>query len=191
MMRSLRSIYFAFCFVALAAAACSLHSKGPGAEPDARSIAETAKQAQAQFALGRSKHALEIYSNAYEKYHHSTGLRRGYIKLGEQIKSAADTAYQSGDVSEAGNDYRVLLESGITTRDFAGTLSFDEDYLNRQINACSKVLMESGLMTYREERLEEAIAIWKKALTFDPDNRNIKNALETATSQLQKLKQIK
>ena len=189
-MRSFRSLLVAFCFVALAVAACSFHSKGPGTGPEARFVTETAKQAQAQFALGRFKHALELYSNAFDKYHHQ-GLRRGYARLGEQIRSAADTAYQAGEVAEAGSDYSILYESGITTRDFAGTLSFDDDYISRQIKACSKALMENGLMKYREEKLDEAIAIWKKALLFDPDNRNVKNAFDTATAQLQQLKQIK
>ncbi|HYA85798.1 MAG TPA: hypothetical protein VEI57_01880 [Nitrospirota bacterium] len=190
-MRSFRSIHFAFCFVALAVAACSLHSKGTGTESDVKFIAETANQAQAQFALGKLKHALELYASAFDKYHHPPGLRRGYVKLGEQIKNNADTAYKSGDVATAGIDYSILLESGITTREFAGTLSFDDNYLSRQIKACSKALMESGLKKYREERLDEAIVIWKKALFFDRDNRNIKNALETATAQMQQLNQIR
>lgn len=189
-MRSFRSLLVAFCFVALAVTACSFHSKGPGTSPEAGFITETAKQAQAQFSLGRFKRALELYSNAFDKYHHP-GLRRGYARMGEQIRRAADTAYQRGEVAEAGIDYNILFESGITTRDFVGTLSFDDDYLSRQIKACSKALMESGLMRYREEKLDEAIAIWKKALFFDPDNRNVKNAYATATAQLHQLNLIK
>jgi tetratricopeptide (TPR) repeat protein len=192
-MRSVSSLYFLFCLVALAMAACSLHSNGPGTAPvpEPKLSTEMAKQAQAQFVRGRFKRALELYSDAFDKYHHPLGLRRGYVKMGEQIKSIADTDYQKGDVEEAGIDYSILLESGITTRDFAGTLSFDDDYLNRQIKACSKALMERGLMKYREEKLDEAIEIWKKALFFDPDNENIKNALETAAAQLHQLKLIK
>jgi len=189
-MRSFRSLHFAVCLEALAVASCSLHSKGPGAASESRLIAETAKQAQALVALGRFKHAIELYSNAFDKYH-SRELRRSYVKLGERIKMSADTAYQSGEIGEAGVDYSILLESGITKRGFAGTLSFDDDYLNRQIKACSRALMESGLLKYRNEKLDEAIAIWKKALFFDPDNRTIKSAFETATVQLQQLKQIK
>jgi tetratricopeptide (TPR) repeat protein len=188
-MRAYRSLLAAFCLAALAMAACSFHPKGWTLVPEERFISETAQQAQAQFALGRFKRALQIYSTAFDKHHHP-GLRRGYARLGEQIRSAADMAYQRGRIAEAGIDYSVLFESGITTRNFAGTLSFDDDYLNSQIKACSKALMESGLIQYRAEKLDEAIAIWKKALVFDPDNRNIKNAFETATAQRQKLQQI-
>jgi tetratricopeptide (TPR) repeat protein len=188
-MRFFRSMSAALCFVALGLAACSFHPKGPRTAPDAQFVRETATQAQAQFALGRFKRALQVYSNAFDKHHHP-GLRRGYAQMGEQIRSAADAAYLRGQIAEAGIDYNILFESGITTRDFSGTLSFDDDYLSRQIKACSKALMESGLMKYRAEKLDEAIAIWKKALVFDPDNRNIKNAFDTATVQRQKLKQF-
>ena len=199
-MNSLKSLHVALLFITLIVAACSLHSKGPetaskesvatDTASEARFTTETAKHAQTLFAAGRFKRALELYSNAYEKCHYP-GLRSGYARLGEQIKSAADTAYQTGNVPKAGINYSILLESGITTQDFAETLSFDDAYLRKQIAACSKDLMASGLKKYREEKLDEAIAIWKTALFFDPGNRNVKNAFETATAQREKLKQLK
>jgi tetratricopeptide (TPR) repeat protein len=153
-------------------------------------ITETARQAQANIAQGEYKKALEVYSNAYDRYHYA-GMRSSYARTAEQIRNTADAAYQKKDFAEAGSIYNTLFESGITTRDFAQSLSFDDDYLNGQINACSKALMENGLMKYREEKLDEAIAIWKKALAFDPENTGVKNAIETATLQLQKLKTLK
>jgi tetratricopeptide (TPR) repeat protein len=191
-MRPLISLLAAFCLAAVAVlTSCSIHSKWPGPTgQETRFVAETAKHAQGQFALGRFKRALELYSTAYDKYHYP-GLRRGYARLGEQIRNAADAAYQRGDFAEAGSDYGVLFGSGITTRDFAGSLSFDDDYLGRQIKGCSKALMESGLMNYRAEKLDDAIAIWKKILQFDPGNKTAQNAYDTATAQLQQLKHIK
>jgi len=169
---------------------CSFLSRGVLGDRDARIASETAKQAQEQFVLGRYKKSLEIYSAAYDKYHEA-GLRRGYAKLGEQTKVAADTWFQAGNFGEAGSAYRNLFESGITTRDFAQALSFDDNELMRKIKACSESLMEIGLMRYREEKLEEAIAVWKKALAFDADNRNVRNAIDTATVQLQQLKTLR
>jgi tetratricopeptide (TPR) repeat protein len=153
-------------------------------------VADTAKQAQANIALGEYKKALDLYSNAYDRYHY-TGMRSNYARTAEQIRTTADTAYQKKDFAEAGSIYKMLFESGITTRDFAQSLSFDDDYLDGQITLCSKTLMENGLMKYREEKLDEAIVIWKKALVFDPENTGIKNAIETAALQLQKLKSLK
>ena len=34
-----------------------------------------------------------------------------------------------------------------------------------------EMLTERGLKKYREENLEDAIALWEKVLLFDPDNR--------------------
>jgi tetratricopeptide (TPR) repeat protein len=150
----------------------------------------TAGQAQADIAGGEYKRALERYSSAYE-INHNPEMRDNYISTGEQIRKTADLVYQRKDFSEAGNIYNTLIESGITKRDFASSLSFDQDYLNGQMHACSKTLLEAGLTTYRDGKLEDAISIWKKAQVFDHDNKDIKSAIETATTQLQNLKTIK
>ncbi len=177
--------------MAVSASSCAVHFQGAGQSGrDTRLISETSRQAHEQAALGKYRSALEIYSSAYDKYH-LRGMRQGYARMGEQIILAADTAYQKKDFAEAGSIYRSLFESGITTRDFAQSLSFEDDYLNRQIKACSKALMEIGLMKYREERLDEAIAIWKKILAFDLDNKNVRSAIDTATVQLHQLKNLK
>jgi tetratricopeptide (TPR) repeat protein len=153
-------------------------------------IDDTAKRAQAHIALGEHAKALDLYSSAYDKYHYQ-GMRSGYARIGEHIRNAADAVFQKRDFAEAGNIYTLLFESGITTRDFAGSLSFDDDYLSNQIAHSSKALLEAGLTKYREGKLEDAIAVWKKALAFDQDNKDIKSAIDTATTQLQNLKNIK
>jgi tetratricopeptide (TPR) repeat protein len=111
--------------------------------------------------------------------------------MGEQILFVADAAFRKKEFAEAGTSYNILFESGITTRDFTQTLTFDDSYLEEQINTCSRALMEIGFMKYREEKLEEAITIWKKILVFDNDNKDVNNAINVATTQLQKLKNIK
>ena len=160
------------------------------AKPAQKAIDDTARQAQAEFAGGEYKRALELYSSAYE-INHTPEMRDNYTATGEQIRKTADLAYQRRDFAEAGNIYNTLIESGITKRDFAGSLSFNENYLNGQRHACSKTLLEAGLTTYRDGKLEDAISIWKKALVFDRDNKDVKSAIETATTQLQNLKNIK
>ncbi len=187
--KAYRSTALLIAFV-IVLSSCSYLPRGGKEEQEARIVSEISKQAQEQFVLGRFKKAFEIYSAAYDKYH-DAGLRRGYARLGEQTKAAADAWFQMGNFGEAGSAYRNLFESGITTRDFSQALSFDDDYLIRKIKACSESLMELGLMRYREQKLEEAIAVWKKALAFDTDNRTVKNAIDTATVQLQQLKTLR
>jgi tetratricopeptide (TPR) repeat protein len=178
------------CLVVFTPSCSYLRRATSPAEQEHKVVADTARQAQANIALGEYKKALEVYSNAYDRYHYP-GMRSNYARTAEQIRNTADAAYQKKDFAEAGSIYNTLFESGITTRDFAQSLSFDDDYLNAQINVCSKTLMENGLMKYRQEKLEEAITIWKKALAFDPENAGVKNAIETANLQLQKLKSLK
>jgi len=156
----------------------------------ARAIDDIAKQAQADIAGGEYKRALELYSSAYE-INHTPEMRANYTATGEQLRKTADLEYQKKNFAEAGTIYNTLIESGITKRDFARSLSFDENYLNGQMQACSKTLLEAGLTTYRDGKLEDAISIWKKALAFDHDNKDIKSAIETTTTQIQNLKTIK
>jgi tetratricopeptide (TPR) repeat protein len=153
-------------------------------------VDDTVNLAQVDIADGEYKKALELYASAYEKKH-VPDMRDNYAATGEQIRKTADAAFKRKDFAEAGSIYNALLESGIVTRDFADSLSFDKDYLNGQKNACSKALLEAGLTTYRNGKLEDAISIWKKAQVFDRDNKDIKNAIETASTQLQNLKNIK
>lgn len=155
-----------------------------------RAVDDIAKQAQADIAGGEYKRALELYSSAYE-INHTPEMRANYTATGEQLRKTADLEYQKKNFAEAGTIYNTLIESGITKRDFASSLSFDENYLNGQMQACSKTLLEAGLTTYRDGKLEDAISIWKKALAFDHDNKDIKSAIETTTTQIQNLKTIK
>ena len=192
-MRIAHKGFSVLCCAALAvfAASCSIASRDTATSgPEVNIVAETNRMAQEQFALGRFKKSLEIYARAYDTHHHK-GLQRGYAKLGEQIRAAADAAYQRKNYSEAGSTYRILFESGITTRDFVHLLTFDDDYLGTQIAACSRSLTETGFLKYREDKLEEAIAHWKKVIAFDVNNKDVKSAIDRATIQLQNLNSLK
>jgi hypothetical protein len=149
----------------------------------------TTGQARADIANGQYKKALELFAGAYTKYH-TPEMRENYSSAGEAVRQTADQTFRRRNFAEAGNIYNELAESGITRRDFAGTLSFNEAYLGRQIHECSKALLEAGLTTYRDGKLEDAISIWKQAQIFDRDNREIKRAIDTATTQLRNLKKL-
>ena len=166
------------------------YKKAEPAGTGSNSIDVTIRLAQEQIAHGEYKKALGIYSTAYDKYHQPI-LRYHYAGTGEQTRNAADAAYQRRAFADAGSLYLVLFESCITTRDFAWSLSFNDGYLSGQIKACSKALTEIGLVRYREEKLDEAISSWQKVLVFDRDNKGVIKAIQTATRQLQKLKNFK
>jgi tetratricopeptide (TPR) repeat protein len=192
-MQTARTWYSVLCCAALAAfaASCSIAPRNTATSgPEVNIVAETSRTAQEQFALGKFRKSLDIYAQAYDTYHHK-GLQRGYAKLGEQIKNAADAAYQNKSYSEAGSTYRLLFESGITTRDLAYMLTFDDSYLGAKIAVCSRSLTEAGFLKYREDKLEEAIAQWKQVIAFDANNKDVKSAIDRATIQLQQLNSLK
>ena len=161
-------------------------SGGPGIREDADGIAvkEAIRQARASIAGGDYNKALGIYSRTYNKYPYNVKLMSSYSEAGEQIRNGADSAYKNASFAEAGHLYNLLFKNDITSMDFAPSLSFNSDYLRAQMQACSKTLTEIGLTKYREEKLDEAILMWKQVLTFDPENRGVRKAINTANKQL-------
>lgn len=190
-MSSLRTTVFAVLGLSLITmlSSCASLQKITGRESNA--IDAAIKRAQAHLALGDHQKALEAYAGAYADHRRSAVLRAHYIKAGEQVKSAADAAFQRKDFAEAGSAYTLLFQSTIAGKDFSGELSFDGDYLNRQIMACAKALLETGLVQYRQGKLDEAISVWRKVIAFDPGNKEVKDAIATAAVQLQNLKHIR
>lgn len=144
---------------------------------------------QTHIAAGEYKKALDLYAAKYSI--ENPELRNEYLNSGIQVRNAADRAFGRGDFAKAGNIYHLLIKAGITEKDFSGSLPFDRGYLETQIKACSKNLTELGLTKYREQKLEEAISVWEKVLTFDRGNSSVITAIETANRQLQILKNIK
>lgn len=173
----------------IAAPSCAAFHKLIGAE--SRFVETAIKQAQTHFESGDYGKALEVYADAYRHYPRSEVLRANYLRAGERVRTASDAAYQRKDFVEAGSACAILLKSAILDKDFAAELSFDKEHLNQQIKACSKGLLEAGLVQYREGNLDEAIATWGKVAAFDPDNREVKNAIDKATMQLQNLNNMK
>jgi tetratricopeptide (TPR) repeat protein len=155
-----------------------------------QAITETVKQAQSQVALGEYKKALALYAAADDTYGNDAALQHQYVRTGDRIRSAADKAFQRRAFSQAGGIYHILLESGITGRNFQEPLSFDTAYLRNRIGSCSNALMEIGLVKYREDNLDEAFSIWSKVLAFDPGNKAVTKALQTTSKQRKMLKDI-
>lgn len=112
-----------------------------------------------------------------------------YRETAQTARAAADQAYQRRDYAQAGSIYRALMDSA-ALRETAGGSLLDQQALERQVRECSKLLTERGLEKYREENLEEALAAWRKVLTFDPDNRSVLKAIDTASRQRKRLQTI-
>jgi tetratricopeptide (TPR) repeat protein len=156
-------------------------------EPAKEEIYDSIKIAQKYLAEGDIQKALETYNDAHIKNPDDTTLRSNYIKAIEHIKKNADAAFVKEEYASAGFMYHTLLNNCQHAKSFVSSLSFDKDYLSNRVESCSKILLEKGLVQYREGNLKEAISIWKTILTFDPENGEVKKAIETATIQLKNL----
>ena len=190
-MLDLKSLICFLFLIALASLSSSCaHAPQQPPRKDVRA-SSALKQAKAHMSSGNYKKALDIYAAAYEGHREDEDLLDTYTDALESIKAEADKAYESQDYATAGELYNTLLKSGIEDRQLQEEISFDDDYLAARIGACSKRLMELGIMEYREGDLQQAIAIWKKILVFKPSDREAKTSIDRATAQMRNLEKIK
>jgi hypothetical protein len=72
-----------------------------------------------------------------------------------------------------------------------GSLSFNREGLTARIRDCEKILFEKGLEQYRSGNLNQAISLWKSILVSDPENQEIKKAVDMASRQFRNLQKAK
>lgn len=133
--------------------------------------------------------ALEILNQLWDK-NKDERLLKEYRQLTEKIRNAGDREYEQGNFAQAGSIYTRLLESKIITENPTNHNSPVREHLKKQIRACTKRLTELGIIKYREQKLNEAIAIWQRVLEFDPQNSAIEKAIGTAGKQQYSLQQM-
>ncbi len=113
-----------------------------------------------------------------------------YVEKLEEIKSGADRAFSRENFGEAARTYQSLLIfypdflQGISSR-----LSFSKAELESRFADCKTILYRRGFQEYRAGNINGAIAYWQDYLSIDPDNTDIKNALNTAKTQQKNLQQ--
>jgi len=112
----------------------------------------------------------------------------GLLRIMEELKRLADTALARKDFVAAGKGYAVLWSDYPLVEQTGLFLSFARNAAEEGIKTCRTQLTKEGLDQYRKGHLKEAIAIWQGLLEFDPENAEIRKAVETASGQLEKLK---
>ncbi len=113
-----------------------------------------------------------------------------YVEKLEEIKSGADRAFSRENFGEAARTYQSLLVFYPDfLQGFASKLSFSKGELESRFADCKTILYRRGFQEYRAGNLSGAIAYWQDYLTIDPDNTDIKNALNTAKTQQKNLQQ--
>lgn len=132
---------------------------------------------------------IDAYKADYERRPQDQALVKEYVKVLEEIKSSADRALQKEEFSSAVKGYRLLLANYHSFKPFAQLLSFDRAKLNGQVTACKEGLTKKGFQEYRQGNIEQAIALWQDCLAIDPNNADVKKALNTAKAQQRNLRQ--
>jgi tetratricopeptide (TPR) repeat protein len=148
-------------------------------------------QVSSYLKAGEFQRAIDICKEIHQKCPRDPTVHSSYIKTLESIKRNGDRAFEKGDFALAGWIYEILLKHVSSVTQLNGSLSFEKKGLSEKIKSCTKILFENGLKQYRSGNLDRAITIWKTILTFDPENQEIKKAVDMATLQLGNLQKIK
>jgi tetratricopeptide (TPR) repeat protein len=133
--------------------------------------------------------ALAVYDAALRKYPGDHGLLTYYLEAAEDIRDAADDAFDQEEFAVSGRTYAVLLRNYPNFKEIDRDLSYDRKYLRARLKECSDRLSKLALTQYRQGNLTTAISLWKNILEFEPGNAGVKKAIDTASTQLKNLKQ--
>jgi len=156
-----------------------------------RQMDHATRRAQMELEAGESQKAIDIYKDIYQKYPQDPMVRSGYIKTLESIKSRGDLAFKRNNFALAGCIYGILLKNFSYVTHLSHSFSFNREVLTAKIERCKKILFENGLEQYRSYNLNQAISIWKSILVFDPENQEIKKAVDIAILQSKNLEKAK
>lgn len=160
----------------------------PACIPQKRAELDLAlKESEQDIRKGDFEGALGVYGAALQKHPGDRGWLRYYLETAEDIREAADDAFDKGEFAISGRAYAVLLRNYLHFQKIDGDLSFDGKYLQARLKECSDRLSEHALTQYRQGNLTAAIALWKNILEFEPENVSVRKAIETASTQLKNL----
>ena len=149
------------------------------------------KLAWSYLEAGAFQKTIDVYKEIYQKYPQDPTVRSSYIKTLESIKSRGDRAFERTDFALAGYVYQILLKNFSSVNHLSSSFSFNREVLTRKIKSVKKILFENGLEQYRSGNLNQAISTWKSILAFDPENQEIKKAVDIAILQSKNLGKVK
>jgi tetratricopeptide (TPR) repeat protein len=145
-------------------------------------------KARQSLAAGKYQSALDSYRSLPPEVLRMPPVSAGLRRIMEELKRLADTAMARKDFQAAGKGYFSLRKGDPLIGQAGVSLPFSTKGLEDGIQKCRAQLTKDGLDLYRKGHLKEAIAIWQGLLEFDPENAEIRKAVDTAAEQLKKLK---
>ncbi|HAS54520.1 MAG: hypothetical protein A2X56_13190 [Nitrospirae bacterium GWC2_57_13] len=160
----------------------------PACIPQKKEVVElTLRESEQDIRKGDFDGALGVYGAALRKCPGDRGLLKYFLEAAEDIRDAADSAFDNEEFALSGRTYAVLLRNYPHFKEIAGDLSFDRKYLRARLKECSDFLSLRALTQYRQGNLSAAISLWKNILEFEPGNAGVKKAIDTASTQLKNL----
>jgi len=165
--------------------AAALTFQKPYLEASLRScrIALVDAQALKEMKAGNPAKALELSSAILKEYPGGADATANYLKLVQEIKVSADKAMADKDYVQAGKLYVLVLKSSPFFDGPPPIAALSRTDITGALAACRDVLTKSGLEEYRKGNLAKAIDVWEGLLSFDPENVEIKKAVQTAKTQ--------
>jgi len=144
-------------------------------------------QAQQELKAGNYAKALDLYPVILKEYPGDAELAASCMRTLREIKTAGDKALADKDFGQSGKVNVLLLKNFQSFEGLEPAPAFTRTDLEKAIAACRESLTKMGLSEYRKGNLAKAIAVWEELLAFDPENAEIKKAVETAKTQLNRL----
>lgn len=132
------------------------------------------------------RQAIEAMNGRYNE-----GLEKEFILSINRQLEIADNAYSAGDYSIAAHSYKCVLNAYPAETALRKHIRHDPKKIRSNMEYCVSRIMEQGLSEYRDGRLESAISKWKDLLSISPGNNEAKKALDTTTTQLKSLQNLK
>ena len=151
-------------------------------------IALSERRARQALAAGDYLKALNSFETLPPEVLREPGVAAGLGRIMEDIKRLADGAMARKDFRAAGKGYAALMNAAPLTEQAGLSLPLSSQALEEGLQKCRAQLTKDGLDLYRKGRIKDAIALWEGLLEFDPDNAEIRKAVDTASAQLKKLK---
>jgi tetratricopeptide (TPR) repeat protein len=169
--------------------AAKLTFKKPFLETTLRYCQVALVDSQARQALnaGNLAKALDTYQAALKENPGDADLAAKYRGTVDDIKAVGNKALDAKDFAQAGRVDVFLLKNFPSFEGLRPPVAFSRETLSDAIAVCRDGLTKAGLEEYRKGNLAKAIAVWEDLLAFDPDNAEIKKAVDTARVQLNKV----